>query len=172
MKTIFTLILVFINITIPALADSSDLLSYTDMTPHDGAHFEHSTPLTTLKSATQSDKKISLEMGSLHKYLAYGTLVLAGVAATTGSDSSTHHSAALGAATLAVMTAATGYYEYGDMFDMDEGLTAANAHIVLGTLGALGFAAEAAIASSGSGHGGLGIASTAAMGAACIVILW
>ena len=169
---IFTLVLFLNSITIPALADTADLLSYTDTTPYDGTYFEHTTPLTTLKSATQSESKLSLDMGSLHKYLAYGTLVLAGVAATTGSHSETHHTAAIGASMLAVMTAATGYYEYGDMFDMDEGLSAANIHIVLGTLGALGFAAEAVIASSGGGHGGLGIASAAAMGAACIVILW
>ena len=55
---------------------------------------------------------------------------------------------------------------------MDEGLSAANVHIVLGTLGAVGFAAEAVIASTGAGHGGLGIASAAAMGAAFIAILW
>ncbi len=169
---IITLVLFFINTTIPALADSSKLLSYTDTTAYDGTYFEHTTPLTTLKSATQSDAKISFDMGSLHKYLAYGTLVLAGVAATTGSHSETHHNAAVGAATLAVMTAATGYYEYGDMFDLDEGLSAANIHIALGTLGALGFAAEAIIASSDASHGGLGIASAAAMGAAFIVILW
>jgi len=169
---IFTLVLFSISIATTAFADATDWLSYTETTPCDGTHFEHTTPLTTLKSATLSDSKLSLDMGSLHKYLAYGTLVLAGVAATTGSHSETHHSAAIGASMLAVMTAATGYYEYGDMFDMDEGLSAANIHIVLGTLGALGFAAEAVIASSGGGHGGLGIASAAAMGAACIVILW
>ncbi len=169
---VFTLALFLINITIPALADSFNLSSPTDTTPYDGTHFQHVTPLAAIKSATSSDAKISLDMGSLHKYLAYGTLVLAGVAATTGSGSATHHNAALGATTLAVMTAATGYYEYGDMFDTDEGLSAANIHIVLGTLGALGFAAEAIIASSDVGHGGLGIASAVAMGAACIVIIW
>ncbi len=169
---IFTLVLFVISITIPALADSSHLLSYTDTTPYDGTYFEHTTPLASINSTPQSNPKASLDVGSLHKYLAYGTLVLAGVAATTGSESSTHHSAAIGASTLAVLTAATGFYEYGDMFDMDEGLSAANVHIVLGTLGAIGFAAEAAIASTGAGHGRLGIASAAAMGAAFIVILW
>jgi hypothetical protein len=47
-------------------------------------------------------------MGSLHKYLDYGTLLLAGVVATNGSHSETLHNAAIGAATLAVMTAVTG----------------------------------------------------------------
>jgi hypothetical protein len=172
MVVIFTLVLFLINIAMPALTESNNLLSFTDTTPYDGTYFEHTTHLASIKTATQSNPKVSLDMGSLHKYLAYGTLVLAGVAATTGSESSTHHSAAIGASSLAVLTAATGFYEYGDMFDMDEGLSAANVHIVLGTLGAIGFAAEAAIASSGASHGGLGIASAAAMGAACIVILW
>ena len=170
--TVFSLVLFLINIAIPALADSTKLFSSTDTTPFDGTYFEHATPVASIKSATQSNPLASLDMGSLHKYLAYGTIVLAGVAASTGSDSSTHHSAAIGASALAVMTAATGYYEYGDMFDMDENLSAANIHIVLGTLGAVGFAAEAVIASTGGGHGGLGIASAAAMGAACIIILW
>lgn len=169
---VFTLVLFTLSITVPPLAGPTDLFTYTDTAPYDGTYFQHAAPLAAIKSAAQSNPKASLDMGSLHKYLAYGTLVLAGVAATTGSESSTHHSAALGAATLAVMTAATGVYEYGDMFDMEEGLTAANVHIVLGAWGAVGFAAEAVIASTGAGHGGLGIASTAAMGAACIVILW
>ncbi len=172
MVAIFTLVLFVISITTPSLAGAIDQLPYTDTTLYDGAHFENTTPLASINSAPQSNPKVSLDVGSLHQYLAYGTLVLAGVAATTGSESSTHHSAAIGASTLAVLTAATGFYEYGDMFDMDEGLSAANVHIVLGTLGAIGFAAEAAIASTGAGHGRLGIASAAAMGAAFIVILW
>ncbi|MEE8479681.1 MAG: hypothetical protein V3T59_00405 [Desulfobacterales bacterium] len=116
--------------------------------------------------------KSRLDMGFLHKYLGFGTLLLAGVAATTGSDSSIHHNSAVGAATLGVMTCATGYYEYGDMFEIDEGFSNYNLHIALGTIGAIGFAAEAIIASSDSGHGGLGIWSTAAMGAALIIIMW
>jgi hypothetical protein len=70
------------------------------------------------------------------------------------------------------MTCATGYYEYGDMFEIDEGFSQYNLHIALGTLGAIGFAAEAIIASTDSSHGGLGIGSTAAMGAALIIIKW
>ena len=83
---VFTLVLFLINIAIPALADSTNLFSFKDTTPFDGTYFERTTPLASIKSATQSNPKASLDMGSLHKYLAYGTIVLAGVAATTGSD--------------------------------------------------------------------------------------
>ena len=135
-------------------------------------YFKHESSMFNIKTFSSEDGKSRLDMDLLHKYLGYGTLLLAGVAATTGSDSSIHHSSAVGAATLGVMTCATGYYEYGDMFEIDEGFSQYNLHIALGTLGAIGFAAEAIIASTDSSHGGLGIGSTAAMGAALIIIKW
>ena len=58
------------------------------------------------------------------------------------------------------------------MFEMDEGFSQYNLHIALGTIGALGFATEAIIASTDSGHGGLGIASAIAMAGATVVIYW
>ena len=41
---------------------------------------------------------------------------------------------------------------------MDEGFSQYNLHIALGTIGALGVATEAIIASTDSDHGGIGIA--------------
>ncbi len=135
-------------------------------------YFKHESSMFNIQAFASEGGKSRLDMGFLHKYLGFGTLLLAGVAATTGSDSSIHHNSAVGAATLGVMTCATGYYEYGDMFEIDEGFSNYNLHIALGTLGAIGFAAEAIIASSNSSHGGLGIGSSAAMGAALIIIMW
>jgi hypothetical protein len=153
-------------------SDLYDLIDDQASFQDDATYFQHGTPLSNIQTSSFSEGKSSLDMGFLHKYLGYGTLLLAGVAAATGSDSSTHHYSALGSATLGVMTLATGYYEYGDMFDIDEGFSKYNLHIALGTLGAIGFATEAIIASTDSGHGGLGIGSAAVMGAAFIVILW
>jgi hypothetical protein len=65
MVAVFTLVLFLISITTPALADATDLLSYTHTTPYDGTYFEHTTPLSSIKSATQSNPKASLDMGSL-----------------------------------------------------------------------------------------------------------
>jgi hypothetical protein len=138
----------------------------------DAIYFQNRTPISNIKTLSFSEGKSSLDMGFLHKYLGYGTLLLAGVAAATGSDSSVHHYSAVGSATLGVMTLATGYYEYGDMFDTDEGFSKHNLHIALGTLGAIGFATEAIIAGTDSDHGGLGIGSAVVMGTALIIIVW
>jgi len=110
--------------------------------------------------------------GRLHQILGYGTLLLAAVAAGTGSDSPLHHYAGLGAGTLALATAAGGYAHYGDMFDPDEGVTGPNLHIALGTLGAVALAAEALIAATDHRHGLLGMGSALALGAAVVVIKW
>ena len=125
-----------------------------------------------LSSESSSGDSSGLDIGSLHKYLGWGTLLLAGVAAVTGSDSSLHHNSALAATAFGLGTAATGYYEYSDYFDRDEGLSTHNLHIVLGTIGAIGFATEAVIASTDSGHGGIGIGSAVAMGLAFAIVIW
>ncbi len=149
-----------------------DLIENQTSSQDDATYFQHGTPISNLHSSSFSEGNSALDMGFLHRYLGYGTLLLAGAAAVTGSDNSTHHYAAVGSATLGVMTLATGYYEYGDMFEIDEGFSKSNLHIALSTLGAIGFATEAIIASTDSDHGGLGVGSAALMGAAFIVILW
>jgi len=155
-----------------ASSDINNLLYDHTIIQDDSIYFQHVTPISNIRSSLFSEDKSSLDMGFLHKYLGYGTLLLAGVAGATGSESSVHHYSAVGATTLGLMTLATGYYEYGDMFEIDEGFSTYNLHIALGTLGAIGFATEAIIASTDSGHGGLGIGSAAVMGAAFIIIIW
>jgi len=134
--------------------------------------FKSSSTVYNAQSSSASESKLHLDVGFLHKIFAYSTLVLAGVAGVTGSDSSLHHNAAIGATALGLMTLGTGFYEYGDMFEMDEGFSKYNMHIALGTIGALGFATEAIIASTDSGHGGIGIASAIAMAGATVIIYW
>jgi len=103
--------------------------------------------------------------GKLHKYMGYGTLVAAAAAGVSGSDDGFHKGAGDAAAALAVFTCITGFMEYSDYFDMDEGLSMHNIHIVLATLATVGFVATAIDANSNDddGHAGLGIGSTALM---------
>jgi len=143
-----------------------------DFFRNDTTRWQFTSSALNAQSSSSSGSNLRLNMGFLHKIFAYSTLVLAGVAGFTGSDSSMHHNSALGATALGLMTVATGYYEYGDMFEMDEGFSQYNLHIVLGTLGALGFATEAIIASTDSEHGGLGIGSAIAMAGATVIIYW
>jgi len=141
----------------------------------DGGQMPWAQPLSSTygsSSESSSGGSSGLDIGSLHKYLGWGTLLLACVTAVTGSDSSLHHNSALAATAFGLGTAATGYYEYSDYFDADEGLSTYNLHIVLGTIGAIGFATEAVIASTDSGHGGIGIGSAVAMGLAFAIVIW
>lgn len=71
-----------------------------------------------------------------------------------------------------VATCITGFSEYRHYFDMDEGMSVYNIHIVLATLATAGFVATAIDANinDDDGHAGLGIGSTVLM-AVPIVIL-
>ena len=152
-------------------SDWTALPTFEDLQAY-GAQYRFEASASSDASSPEAGSRLRLNVGFLHKVFAYGTLALACVAGATGSDSATHHNSAVAASALGLMTVATGYYEYGDMFDMDEGFSQPNLHIVLGTIGALGFATEAVIASTDSGHGGLGIGSAIAMGAATVIIYW
>ncbi len=116
-----------------------------------------------------------LDFGSLHKYLGYSTLLLAGIAAVSSSNRSVHYGSAYAATGTALATCWTGYIEYSDRFDLDEGvLSEDNLHIILGVLGTIGFATAVAIADSGEGssHSGIGGASATSMLISVIVIKW
>ena len=116
-----------------------------------------------------------LDFGSMHKYLGFSTLLLAGIAAVSSSNRSVHYGSAYAATGTALATCWTGYIEYSDRFDLDEGvLSEDNLHIILGVLGTIGFATAVAIADSGEGssHSGIGGASAASMLISVIVIKW
>lgn len=165
--------LVLVIIFLPGVCfAASDLFPLPNNIYLENNHSQSSATVYNVPSSSSSKRKFQLDVGMIHKILAYGTLALAGVTGVTGSDSPLHHNSALGATSLGLMTLATGYYEYGDMFEMDEGFSQYNLHIALGTIGALGFATEALIASTDSKHGGIGIASAIAMAGATVIIYW
>jgi hypothetical protein len=120
----------------------------------------------------ESEETCWMNTGKAHKYLGYGTVLMAVTAGASGGDNSFHKSAGVSAAVLGVATCATGYYEYGNYFDMSEGFSKHNIHIVLGTLATAGFVAVAAsaISNDDNSHAGLGIGSTA-LAAIPIIVL-
>ncbi len=103
--------------------------------------------------------------GKSHKYMGYGTLVAAAAAGLSGSDDDFHKGAGDAAAALAVLTCITGFMEYSHYFDMDEGMSPYNIHIVLASLATAGFVATAIDANDNDddGHAGMGIGSTVLM---------
>ena len=116
-----------------------------------------------------------LDFGSMHKYLGFSTLLLAGIAAVSSSNRSVHYGSAYAATGTALATCWTGYIEYSDRFNLDEGVISEdNLHIIIGVLGTIGFATAVAIADSGEGssHSGIGGASAASMLISVIVIKW
>lgn len=170
--TVLTLVVILLHGICFAGSELYVLPNYDDYAGEDTNRWQFTSSNTTVQPSSSSGNNLRWNVGFLHKVFAYSTLVLAGITGLTGSDSSMHHNSALGATALGLMTAATGYYEYGDMFEMDEGFSQYNLHIALGTIGALGFATEAIIASTDSGHGGLGITSAIAMAGATVIIYW
>jgi hypothetical protein len=115
-------------------------------------------------------------MGKLHKYLGYATLAAGLAAGVSGSDDGFHKGAGTLAAALAVATCTTGFSEYSNYFDVSEGLSIHNIHIVLGTLATAGFVATVANAyandddEDNKGHAGLGIASGVLMVVPVVVL--
>ena len=111
----------------------------------------------------------------LHRYLGYGTVLLAGVAAVSSSNKDVHYGAAYGCAGAALATVTTGYMAYSDRFNMeDEFFTKDNTHILLGTIGAIGCITAVALADSegGNGHSGAGVFGGSAMALSVLTIRW
>ncbi len=131
----------------------------------------------TFASLTQTGETdySGTDYGVLHRYLGYSTLLLAGIAAVTSSNKSAHYGAAYAATCAAVATCATGIAEYGERYDLEEGLLSSdNLHINLGIIGTVAFATAVTIADSGkeSSHAGIGITGGTAMLLSVIVIKW
>ncbi len=123
-------------------------------------------------SSDASNRRTGFTMGELHKYMGYGTIIAAAAAGVSGSDDGFHKGAGNLTAVLAVMTCITGFSEYSYYFDMDEGLSPYNIHIVLATLATVGFVVTAIDANSNddTGHAGLGIGSGVLMAIPIIVL--
>ncbi|MDY6950543.1 MAG: hypothetical protein SWE60_03455 [Thermodesulfobacteriota bacterium] len=115
-----------------------------------------------------------VDFGRLHKYLGYGTVLLAGIAAVSSGSRSVHYGAAYGATGAALATCLTGYIEYSDRFSLEDGLLSKdNAHIMLGVLGTIGIATAVTIAdSSDSSHKHAGGAGGVSMLLSVVTIKW
>lgn len=119
---------------------------------------------------SQSRQASRFNMSNMHKYLGYGTLLFAVAAGVSGGDNGFHKAAGGGAAVMAMAASATGYYEYRHYFNLDDGFSIYNIHIVLATLATVGFAAAAAsaISDDNSDHAAPGVVAT---GLAAVPIL-
>jgi len=114
----------------------------------------------------------SFSTARAHKYMGYGTVLLAGLAAVSHSSHDLHRAASYGTTWLAAATCATGFSGFEGFIDLSDGLSVYDTHAILGTLGTIGFAATLAMAEADadSSHGGIGGASAAAMGLSVVVL--
>jgi drug/metabolite transporter (DMT)-like permease len=123
----------------------------------------------------------SADMETAHKYLGFGTILLAGGTAATNGDFDTHEPLAYATAACALSTVITGYLAHGDRFDTGDGLfTQENSHMMAGTLGAI-ILTTGVILASGSyddadgsvdKHAGIAMVGGALMTIAIIDIEW
>lgn len=150
-----------------AWSDQRCRFSMTEMVGQDAAGYN------SPGSAAKSSSKFGLRR--LHRYLGYGTLILAGVTAVSGSESDLHCGAAYAATGTAAATCATGFMKYHRRWNLSKGLFHDdNAHIMLGVIGGIGMVASVITADSDSGpsHAGVGAAGGALMAVSVILIKW
>lgn len=114
----------------------------------------------------------SNNMAISHKYLGYGTIVLALGAAFSSSNEDVHEPIGYAAATAATLTCITGFMEYSDYFDFDEGFSKYNVHIASGVAATAGFIITAILGSDDKSHGGIGGGSTVLMCVPIVVLKW
>jgi len=114
----------------------------------------------------------NVNLRSAHKCLGYATAALAGVTAATSSSKGVHGTAGYVTAGLSLITTAIGFYEYGEYFDLDEGFSGYNVHMILETAATIGFVATAALQSETGPHAVIGGVSTAMMILPIFVVQW
>lgn len=103
---------------------------------------------------------------TLHKYLGYTTVFLAGLTAVANGDNNFHYGSAYSTVAASLGAITTGYLAHGDRFTFEYGvLTEDNEHIVLGTIGAIGCIVAVILADEdgGNGHDGLGVGGGVSM---------
>ncbi len=119
-----------------------------------------------------ADRPSGFGMDSAHKYLGYSTLLLAVGAAVSSSSEDLHKSMGYAAAGMATLTCISGYLEYSDYFNLDDGFSKTNIHIVSGAAATAGFIITAILGADGEGHGGIGGASTVLMAVPIVILKW
>lgn len=126
-------------------------------------------------NSSSGQNKSGADQEKWHKYLGYGTVLMAGLTAVTSSEEDFHKAAANVTAVGALSTLITGYLAHGHRFDTDQGLLSKdNLHITLGALGAVILTTAVVIADGGerSGHSGLGVAGGVLMTVGVVNIKW
>ncbi len=161
-----------------------------------GLEMEQQSPVLFPASAFLSEPEAALQAGSMkapaelafpppttphissfstaraHKFMGYGTVLLAGLAAVSHSSHDFHRAASYGATWLASATCATGFSGYKGFIDLTDGLSVYDTHAILGAAGTIGFAATLVMAEADSdgNHDSIGAASAAAMGLSVVVL--
>lgn len=131
------------------------------------------TEAAAIETETPSvEKQCRLNMASAHKIMGYTTLGLAVGAAVSSSSEDLHKSLGYAAAGLATLTCVTGYLEYADYFNLDDGWNATNIHIASGVAATAGFIVTAILGAGDDSHGGIGAASTVLMAVPIVALKW
>ncbi len=131
---------------------------------------DESATISSTNSLNSQSQNVNLR--STHKYLGYATAALAGITAATFSSKDVHEIAGYTTAGLSLITTAIGFYEYGEYFDLDEGFTGYNMHMILATAATIGFIATAALQDEKGTHAVIGGVSTALMILPIFVVHW
>jgi hypothetical protein len=158
-----------------AFAEDKDVLIFNDdyfvdsFSLNQNNQDEFATISSTNSSNSQSQ---DVDLRSAHKYLGYATAALAGITAATFSLQGVHEIAGYTTAGLSLITTAIGFYEYGEYFDLDEGFTGYNMHMILETVATIGFIAAAALQDEKGTHAVIGGVSTALMILPIFVVQW
>lgn len=126
---------------------------------------------TSSKNSLNSESQ-NVDLSSAHKYLGYATALLAGITAVTFSSKDFHEIAGYTTAGLSLITTGIGFYEYGEYFDLDEGFSGYNMHMILATAATIGFLATAALQDEKGIHAAIGGVSTAMMILPIFVVHW
>jgi putative salt-induced outer membrane protein YdiY len=158
-----------------AFAEDKDVLIFNDDYFVDSlsinqSNKNESATISSTNSLNSQSQNVNLR--SAHKYLGYATALLAGITAATFSSKDLHEIAGYTTAGLSLITTGIGFYEYGEYFDLDEGFTGYNAHMILETLATVGFMATAALQDEKGTHAAIGGVSTAMMILPIFVVHW
>ena len=157
------------------LADDKDTLSFNSDYFVDSSFITQSSKNDSVTISLTDDlnsESHNVNLRSAHKYLGYATAALAGVTAATSSSAGVHQTAGYITAGLSLITTAIGFYEYGEYFDLDEGFSGYNMHMILETAATIGFMATAALQSEKGAHAVIGGVSTAMMILPIFVVHW
>ena len=143
---------------------------FVDLLSLNQVNQDRPTKISSTDSLNSQSQNVNLR--SAHKYSGYATALLAGITAATSSSKDFHEIAGYTTAGLSLITTAIGFYEYGEYFDLDEGFTGYNVHMILETAATIGFIATAALKGEKSTHAAIGGVSTALMILPIFVVHW